>query len=74
LRSQGSAARLLDPLTEAEQTRWETINYIFAFAAVIIVGVIWRIRRQSEKPMKLTPADELTTSYVASQSVMQGGN
>ncbi|RMF79919.1 MAG: ABC transporter permease, partial [Chloroflexi bacterium] len=33
LRSQGSAARLLDPLTEAEQTRWETINYIFAFAA-----------------------------------------
>jgi len=53
LRTGGTAARLLDPLTEAEQSRWEAINYGFALLSLIGLGALWQIRRRSEQPMEL---------------------
>ncbi len=55
IRTGGSAARLLRPLTEGEQTQWELINYAVALAALVVLGVIWQLRRRAEQPMDLLP-------------------
>lgn len=51
IRARGSHVRVLNPLTEAEQTFWEGINYALALASVVIIGLIWGIRRSNEKPI-----------------------
>jgi ABC-2 type transport system permease protein len=54
IRSRGTASRLLVPLSEREQTFWETANYMLALAAVVVLGLAWRARRRNEQPMTLT--------------------
>jgi hypothetical protein len=51
----GTSARVLNPLTERQQTGWEVANYVVALLAVVALGVIWRWRRQNEQPMELVP-------------------
>ena len=53
IRSEGSAARVLVPLTERDQSFWEGTNYVLALIALIIIGVVWRTRKQNEEPMEL---------------------
>jgi ABC-2 type transport system permease protein len=55
IRSRGSAVRILDPLTEEQQSMWEFANYGFALAALVIIGFWWASRRRAEQPMELTP-------------------
>lgn len=55
IRSSGSSVRLLEPLTEAQQTQWEVINYVLALLSVIVIGVVWRLRKRTEQPMELLP-------------------
>jgi hypothetical protein len=55
IRSRGSVSRILDPLTENEQSAWEIGNYVFALAALIAIFVAWRVRGRSERPMELAP-------------------
>lgn len=50
IRSRGTAARVLQPLNDAERVQWEGLNYALAIGAVIAMGVIWRWRKQGEKP------------------------
>lgn len=58
IRSKGAGVRLLKPITESEQTRWEVINYVLALVSLGVLGVIWRIRKRAEKPMDLVlPGD-----------------
>lgn len=58
LRSRGASTRLLDRLDEGEQTFWEALNYGVALAALVILGVVWKLRQRSEKPMQLVDAGE----------------
>ena len=58
LRSRGASTRLLKPLDEGEQTFWEALNYGVALAALVILGVVWKLRQRSEKPMQLVDAGE----------------
>jgi ABC-2 type transport system permease protein len=58
IRSRGTYARLLRPLEEAQQIRWEVINYVVALLGLIGVGVLWYTRRQNEEPRFLV--DEST--------------
>lgn len=55
IRSQGSASRVLAPLTESDQTFWEGANYVLALVALVVIGVVWRTRKQNEEPMELLP-------------------
>lgn len=57
IRSRGTSARLLAPLSQAEQSRWEVFNYVFALLAVVALGIIWQLRKRSEKPIPLLPME-----------------
>lgn len=54
IRAKGDQTRLLTPLTDAEQSRWEIGNYVFALVALIALGLVWQAHKRSEKPMPLT--------------------
>jgi ABC-2 type transport system permease protein len=62
IRSRGTYARLLNPLEEAQQIRWEVINYAVALLGLIGVGVLWYTRRQNEEPR-----------FLVDESTKQGG-
>lgn len=65
IRSRGAYTRLLDPLTEREQTTWEVGNYIVALLALLLTGGLWYMRRRNEQPMTLTPQGTLVTAPAA---------
>lgn len=55
LRGRGAGVRLLEPLSEQEQTTWEVGNYIVALLLVLGVGGYFLLRRRNERPMELEP-------------------
>ncbi|MDY7075673.1 MAG: Gldg family protein [Chloroflexota bacterium] len=54
IRSRGTYARVLKPLTESQQSRWEIANYVVALAAIVAIGVVWNTWRKNEQPIQLT--------------------
>ncbi|PKM06024.1 MAG: hypothetical protein CVV17_02595 [Gammaproteobacteria bacterium HGW-Gammaproteobacteria-7] len=59
IRSRGTYARVLAPLTDGEQTFWEILNYGLALLALIGIAVTWNLRRRNERPLALVaPAAE----------------
>ncbi|MBN1220380.1 MAG: Gldg family protein [Anaerolineae bacterium] len=60
IRSRGTSARLLNPLTESQQTFWEIVNYVVALLALIGLGVLWWVRRRNEQPIELMSPEELS--------------
>lgn len=58
IRSKGAGVRLLEPITESEQRRWEIVNYALALASLGVLGVIWRLRKRAERPMPLVLSEE----------------
>ena len=54
IRTRGTYARVLDSLTENEQSLWEFGNYAFALLALVAIGAWWATRRRSEQPMQLS--------------------
>lgn len=55
IRARGASARLLRPLVEGEEGRWEVFNYAFALLSLIGLGALWQVRRRTERPMDLLP-------------------
>jgi ABC-2 type transport system permease protein len=53
IRSRGTTSRLLNPLTDQEETRWEVLNYAVALIGLLIVGAVWQWRKRAEQPMPL---------------------
>ena len=39
---------------------WEAANYGAALAVLIVIGLVWNLRRRGERPMKLVDEGELT--------------
>ncbi|MCK6628823.1 MAG: Gldg family protein [Anaerolineae bacterium] len=66
IRSRGTSARVLVPLTESQQSFWEGANYVLTLVALVALGLIWRWRRQNEQPMDLVPQ----SAVVGGQSVV----
>ena len=62
IRSRGTAARLLKPLSNEEQSVWEGLNYVLALLGLVALGVIWRLRKRGEQPMDLVLADGTVVS------------
>jgi len=54
IRARGSAARLLKPTVEEQQSFWEGLNYAAALLALAVVAGVWRIRQRNEQPMQLS--------------------
>lgn len=58
IRSRGSHARLLKPMSRREQTFWEWMNYGAALAALAGVSIFGANRRKKEAPMQLLGENE----------------
>ena len=58
IRARGASVRLLDPLTEDEQTQWEIINYGAALAALFALAGVWWLSKRAEPPMELVGGEE----------------
>jgi ABC-2 type transport system permease protein len=69
IRSRGTQARVLAPLSEREQSFWEGGNYAMALLALTVIGIVWNSRRRNEEPMELLPPDALAASAQATGSV-----
>lgn len=55
IRARGTSTRVLNPLSPNQETFWEGLNYGLALLALVGIGLVWRMRRQSEQPMELVP-------------------
>ena len=53
IRSRGSHARILSPMTRQEQRFWEWINYCIALMSLIVIALFGMTRRHKEKKMVL---------------------
>jgi ABC-2 type transport system permease protein len=61
IRSRGTSSRVLAPLTEGQESFWEGLNYVLALLALVIIGVIWQMRRRNEQPMELVPPKSISS-------------
>jgi len=59
IRARGTAARVLAPLTENEQSFWEAANYVLALLSVVVLGIVSNVRRKQEAPIALLPPEEV---------------
>jgi ABC-2 type transport system permease protein len=57
IRSRGTFARMLEPMTESEQSFWEGANYVAALLALAVIGIVWNTQRKNEQPMELLPPE-----------------
>ena len=57
IRSRGSVARILPPISQEAQDRWVLINYAVAIVGLILIAVVWQLQRRAEKPLDLIPPD-----------------
>jgi ABC-2 type transport system permease protein len=57
IRSRGTTARTLDPLTDKEETQWEVLNYVVALISLLVLGAVWQWRKRAERPMALVLAE-----------------
>jgi ABC-2 type transport system permease protein len=62
IRSRGTSARVLYPLTESQQSFWEGVNYVLALLSLVAIGVVWRVRQKNEEPMELVPPEQLAST------------
>jgi ABC-2 type transport system permease protein len=58
IRTGGTYARMLTPLSQGQQSFWEVLNYALAFVSLVVIGGVWTLRRRSEQPMELVDLDQ----------------
>jgi ABC-2 type transport system permease protein len=51
IRSRGTYARLLMPMTRSQQAFWEWLNYGVAILALLLISLYGGLRRRKERPM-----------------------
>jgi ABC-2 type transport system permease protein len=62
IRSRGTYARVLAPMTERQQSFWEGANYVVTLLALAVIGFVWNAERRNEQPIELiTPNEQRTT-------------
>ena len=53
IRSRGTVSRFLKPLEDRDKTFWEILNYSVALGALLVIALIWTLKRRVESPMEL---------------------
>ena len=66
IRSSGSFARTLRPMSEGRKTRWEFYNYALVFAALLAVVIFASTRRRRAEPISLGDTEPIATKGGAS--------
>ena len=64
IRARGTISRVLAPMAASRERFWEGLNYGLALLALVAIGVVWRVWRRREKPMKLAPPSKLPTKDI----------
>jgi len=67
IQSGGSASRLLAPLNEGQQSFLEGANYVLALLALVAVGIVWNVRRRSERPLELVTSEAIEAKRVTGE-------
>ena len=62
IRSRGTFARVLVPMTERRESLWEIGNYVVALLSLVVVGLVWDARRRNEQPMNLLSPEAVAAS------------
>ena len=52
IRSRGTVSRFLKPLEDRDKTFWEILNYSVALGALLVIALIWTLKRRVESPME----------------------
>jgi ABC-2 type transport system permease protein len=58
IRSRGAQTRVLDPMTDTQETIWEGVDYSLMLLALVGIGVVWYVRRKQEQPMTLVKPEQ----------------
>jgi ABC-2 type transport system permease protein len=61
IRSRGTYARVLAPMTEREQSFWESANYAAALVGLALIAILWNARRKNQQPMELMERSAIST-------------
>ncbi len=59
IRARGNTIRLLKPLTQQEQIRFEVLNYVVALLALVVIAAIWRWRSTNQIPLDADPGERM---------------
>ena len=59
IRARGNTIRLLRPLTQQEQVRFEVLNYVVALLALVVIAAIWRWRSTNQVPLNAEPGERM---------------
>ncbi len=51
IRASGATTRVLEHLTQAQETGWEVGNYVFALLALVLIAGIWQWRKRRRSPI-----------------------
>ncbi|MYE77404.1 MAG: ABC transporter permease subunit [Chloroflexi bacterium] len=57
IRSRGSVARILPPISASAQNQWALLNYAVALLGLLGIALVWQVQRRSEKPLELPPPE-----------------
>jgi ABC-2 type transport system permease protein len=74
IRSRGTYARLLEPLEKGQQSFWEGLNYGLVVLALVVIGVVWTVRRRSEQPMSLVEPEESGSESESQNPELEGSD
>ena len=50
LRGRTIYVRLLDPMSDSQQQLWEFMNYGVMIIGLLIIGILWALKKRAEKP------------------------
>jgi len=50
LRGRTIYVRLLDPMSDSQQQIWEFMNYGVMIIGLLLIGVLWSLKKRTEKP------------------------
>lgn len=68
IRARGTVTRVLQPMSQQQQTIWETANYLIALLALVGIFAAWRWHKRRHTPTLTLPEnDELTRKPVATK-------
>ena len=51
IRASGATARVLEHLTQGQETGWEVGNYVFAVLALVLIAGVWQWRKRNRSPI-----------------------
>ena len=73
IRSRGSVARILPPISQEAQDRWVLINYAVAISGLILIAVVWQMQRRAEKPIALVPPPGAASTPAKENAARESG-